>query len=201
LSFVNSNQPDLRVVYPFAYDQRHAFSFTIDYRYGSGKDYNGPVIKDINIFENTGLNIITLVNSGTPYSAQKNITPAAINAGTPQLTGGLNGSRQPWTYRLDFQIDKTFDLEFGKEDEKKTRAFLNVYVRITNLLNQFNVLNVYRATGVVDDDGYLAAAQWQSTIQNRLDEQSYRDLYSMYMNNPYNISQPRTIRLGVKFDF
>ena len=201
LSFVNSNQPDLRVIYPFSYDQRHAFAFTIDYRYGSGKDYNGPVIKDINIFENTGLNIITLVNSGTPYSAQKNITPAAIGAGTPQLTGGLNGSRKPWTYRLDLQLDKTIDLEFGKENEKKKRAYLNVYVRVTNLLNQFNVINVYRATGVVDDDGYLAAAEWQGAIQNNLDEQSYRDLYSMNMNNPNNISQPRTIRLGVKFDF
>lgn len=201
LSFVNSNQPDLRVVYPFTYDQRHAFAFTVDYRYGSGKDYTGPVIKDKNILENTGLNIITLVNSGTPYSAQKNITPAAIGAGTPQLTGGLNGSRNPWTYRLDLQLDRTFDLEFGGENEKKKRAYLNVYVRVTNLLNQFNVLSVYRATGNVDDDGYLAAAEWQSTIQNKLDEQSYRDLYSMYMNNPYNISQPRTIRLGVKFDF
>ncbi|WP_107038536.1 carboxypeptidase regulatory-like domain-containing protein [Brumimicrobium mesophilum] len=199
LSFVNSNQPDLRVVYPFSYDQRHAFSFSVDYRYGSGKDYNGPVIKDINILENTGLNIITLVNSGTPYSDQKNIT--SLIGGTPQLTGGLNGSRKPWTYRLDIQLDKSFNLEFGDENEKKKRANLNVYVRVTNLLNQFNVINVYRATGNVDDDGYLAAAQWQSTIQNQLDEQSYRDLYSMYMNNPYNISQPRTIRLGVKFDF
>jgi hypothetical protein len=201
LSFVNSNQPDLRTIYPFSYDQRHAFSVTIDYRYGQGKDYNGPVIKDINILENTGLNLITLVNSGTPYSRQKNITAAAVGAGTPQLIGGLNGSRLPWTYRSDLQIDRTFNLEFGKEDEKKKRAFLNVYVRVTNVFNQLNVLNVYRATGVADDDGFLAAAQWQSTIQNQLDEQAYRDLYSMFMANPFNVSRPRTIRLGVKFDF
>ncbi|HLV41674.1 MAG TPA: carboxypeptidase regulatory-like domain-containing protein [Brumimicrobium sp.] len=201
LSFVNSNQPDMRSVYPFSYDQRHAFAFTIDYRYGSGKDYNGPVIKDVNILENTGINIVTLVNSGTPYSNQKNITPAAIGSGSPQLTGGLNGSRKPWTYSLDFQVDRSFDLEFGKENEKKKRAYLNVYVRVTNLLNQFNVLGVYRATGVPNDDGYLAAAEWQNTIQNKLDEQSYRDLYSMFMNDPFNISRPRTIRLGVKFDF
>jgi len=202
LSFVNSNQPDLRTVYPFSYDQRHAFAFTIDYRYGSGADYNGPTIKDVNIFENTGLNFITRINSGTPYSDQKNITPAAAGEGTPQLQGGLNGSRKPWTYRLDLQLDRTFNLEFGKEeDQRKKRAFLNVYIRVTNLLNQFNVINVYRATGVPDDDGYLAAAQFQSTIQNQLDEQAYRDMYGMFMNNPFNISRPRTIRLGVKFDF
>ncbi|WP_417265740.1 carboxypeptidase regulatory-like domain-containing protein [Brumimicrobium sp.] len=201
LSFVNSNQPDMRTVYPFSYDQRHSFAFTVDYRYGSGKDYNGPVIKDVNILENTGINIVTLVNSGTPYSKQKNITAAAMGAGSPQLTGALNGSRKPWTYSLDFQVDRSFDLVFGKEDEKQKRAYLNVYVRVTNLLNQFNVINVYRATGVADDDGYLAAAGSQNTIQSKLDEQSFRDLYSMAMNNPFNISRPRTIRLGVKFDF
>ncbi|MEX1192158.1 MAG: carboxypeptidase regulatory-like domain-containing protein [Brumimicrobium sp.] len=201
LSFVNSQQPDLRTVYPFSYDQRHAFAFTVDYRYGQGADYNGPVINDMALLENTGLNFITRVNSGTPYSQQSNITPAAVNSGTPQLEGAQNGSRKPWTYRLDLQVDRTFNLEFGKDDETKKRTFLNVYVRVTNLLNQFNVLNVYRATGVPDDDGYLSAAQFQSTIQNQLDEQSYRDMYSMYMANPFNISRPRTIRLGVKFDF
>lgn len=199
LSLVNSNQPDLRTVYELDYDQRHRFAITLDYRYGSGSDYNGPSIKGVNLFENTGLNIITLINSGTPYSKQKNIT--SLTGGTPQLTGALNGSRKPWTYTLDLQVDRTWEIAFGKDEEKKKYTYLNVYVRVTNLLNQFNVLNVYRATGNPDDDGYLAAAEFQSTIQSRLDEQSFRDLYTMYMVNPYNISMPRTIRLGVKFDF
>lgn len=199
LSFVNSNQPDLRTVYALDYDQRHRFSISLDYRYRSGKDYNGPSIKGVKLLENTGINLVTIINSGTPYSNQKNIT--SLIGGTPQLTGGLNGSRKPWTYTMDFQIDRTWELAIGKDDEKKKYTYLNVYVRVTNLLNQFNVLNVYRATGIPNDDGYLAAAESQSTIQSKLDEQSFRDLYSMYMNNPYNISMPRTIRLGVKFDF
>ena len=200
LSFVNGNQPDLRFIYPFNYDQRHAFAFTVDYRYGSGSDYKGPRIKDFNILENTGLNVITLVNSGTPYSRQNNILPTAQGIGTPQLLGALNGSRKPWTYRLDLQLDRTINLEFGEGEEAK-RAFLNVYVRVTNLFNQFNVLGVYRATGNPDDDGYLAASQSQSTIQNQLDEQSFRDMYRMAVDNPFNISIPRTIRLVVKIDF
>lgn len=201
MSFVNSDQPDFRSVYPFNFDQRHAFSFTIDYRYGTGVDYNGPSINDVKLFENMGVNLVALVNSGKPYSRQKNITPEAIGSGAAQLTGGLNGSRMPWTYTLDFQIDRTWELTFGKEGDKKKHAYFNVYLRITNLLNQFNVLNVYRGTGIADEDGYLAAAEWQNTIQSKLDEQSYRDLYSMYMTNPGRISMPRTIRLGVKFDF
>lgn len=199
LSFVNSNQPDLRTVAALSFDKRHAFSFTFDYRYGAGKDYNGPSIGGVKLFENMGLNVITLVKSGGPYTKQKNIS--SLTDATSQLTGTRNGSRMPWTYRLDLQLDRTWALEFGKENEKKKHAYLNVYLRVTNLLNHFNVLNVYRATGVPDDDGYLAAAQWQASIQNQLDEQAYRNMYTMSMQNPYNLSQPRTIRLGVKFDF
>lgn len=200
LSFVNSSQPDLRTIYPMSYDQRHSFAFKVDYRYGSGADYNGPMIGDVAILENFGANIVALVNSGSPYSKQKNITSALLT-GTPQLTGGLNGSRMPWTYNLDFQIDRTWKLEFGKEEDKQKTTYLNVYLRITNLLNHKNVLSVYRATGIADDDGYLASAEWQNTIQNKLDEQSFRDLYRMAVMNPYNYNSPRTIRLGVKFDF
>lgn len=201
LNFVNSNQPDLRNVFPFTYDQRHAFAFTVDYRYGRGKDYNGPRIGDVNVLENTGLNVIALINSGTPYSRQANVTPVAIGVGTPQLIGGLNGSRKPWTYRLDMQLDRNFDFTVGNEEGKNRKVYMQVYCRVTNLLNQFNVLNVYRATGNANDDGYLLAAQSQTTIQNQLDEQSFRDLYMMSINNPFNVSAPRTIRLGVKFDF
>ena len=199
---VNAGLPNLRAIFPYSFDQRHAFAVTMDYRYGAGKDYNGPKIKDVEIFSNTGLNIVSNIYSGSPYSAQNVIS----NEGqfNPQGGGGLdgttNGSRLPWSYRLDLQLDKTIDLEFGKEDKKKM-TFLNVYIRVTNLFNQFNVLDVYRATGNPDDDGFLAAAASQTSIQNQLDEQSFRDYYNMKIDNPFNISSPRTIRLGIKFDF
>jgi hypothetical protein len=197
---VNAGLPNLRTIFPYSFDQRHAFAITMDYRYGSGADYNGPMVGNFALLENTGLNIVTNIYSGSPYSSQTFITDEGIGALNAGLNGTLNGSRLPWSYRLDLQLDRTMELEFGKEDKKKT-TFLNVYVRVTNLFNQFNVLNVYRATGNWDDDGYLAAAANQTSIQNQLDEQSFRDYYMMKIQNPFNISVPRTIRLGVKFDF
>ncbi len=198
---VNAGIPNLRAIFPYSFDQRHAFAVTMDYRYGSGKDYNGPKIKDAEIFANTGLNIVSNIYSGSPYSAQTNITnQGQFSPNGAGLDGTTNGSRLPWQYRLDLQLDRTFDLEFGKEGKKRA-TFLNVYLRVTNLFNQFNVLSVYRATGNPDDDGYLAAAASQTTIQNQIDEQSFRDYYTMKIQNPFNISSPRTIRLGVKFDF
>lgn len=199
---INAGLPNLRNIFPYDFDQRHAFAITMDYRYGGGADYNGPMIGDFRVFENTGLNIVTNIFSGSPYSAQQFVTnEGAFSPQSSGLTGTLNGSRKPWSYRLDIQLDRTFDLEFKKEDGKSKFAFLQVYCRATNLFNQFNVINVYRATGNWDDDGYLAAAQWQQAIQNQLDEQSFRDYYTMKIQNAFNISAPRTIRLGVKFDF
>jgi hypothetical protein len=199
---INAGLPNLRNIFPYDFDQRHAFAITMDYRYGGGADYNGPMLGDFRVFENTGLNIVSNIYSGSPYSAQQFVTnEGAFSPQSSGLTGTLNGSRKPWSYRLDIQLDRTFDLEFKKADGKSKFAFLQVYCRATNLLNQFNVINVYRATGNWDDDGYLAAAQWQQAIQNQLDEQSFRDYYTMKIQNAFNISAPRTIRLGVKFDF
>lgn len=200
-SLVNAGLPNLRNIFPYSYDQRHAFAVTFDYRYGEGQDYNGPMIGKTKLLENTGLNLFSNIYSGSPYSSQTFITDEAIGNLTAGLNGTLNGSRLPWSYRLDLQLDRTFNLEFAKKDNKKKVAFLNVYLRVTNLFNKFNVLNVYRATGNWDDDGYLAAASSQTSIQNQIDEQSFRDYYTMKIQNPYNISSPRTIRLGVKIDF
>lgn len=193
--------PNLRSVFPYSYDQRHTFAITFDYRYGEGADYNGPMIGDAKILENTGLNLITNIYSGSPYTSQTGVTgDALITPNAAGISGTVNGSRLPWQYRLDLQLDRTFGIDFGKDGKKKS-TYLNVYLRVTNLFNTMNVLGVYRATGNWNDDGYLAAAQYQSSIQNQLDEQSFRDYYTMKVANPFNISAPRTIRLGVKFDF
>ena len=80
-------------------------------------------------------------------------------------------------------------------------AYLNVYFQFLNLLNTQNVVNVYPYTGNPDDDGYLSAPEWQREINEQLDPQSYRDLYSIFVDRPWYYSSPRTIRLGVIFNF
>lgn len=200
-ALVNAGLPNLRTIFPFSYDRRHNFAVTFDYRYGTGKDYNGPMIKDFEVFGNMGLNLMTNVYSGSPYTATATFANTAQFSPIYQGTlGTRNGSRLPWSYRLDLQIDRSFNLTLGKEDKKRA-ASLNVYLRVTNLLNQMNILGVYRATGNPLDDGYLAAASSQASIQSQNDAQSFRDYYLMKVQNPYNISSPRTIRLGIKFDF
>jgi hypothetical protein len=76
-----------------------------------------------------------------------------------------------------------------------------VYFQILNVLNSKNVMAVYSATGNPDDDGYLSAAEWQTQINQQLNPESYRDLYSIAVANPFNYSTPRLIRFGVSFNF
>lgn len=204
-AFINAGIPNLRNIFPYSFDQRHAFAITFDYRYGEGKDYNGPRIGDFNVLENMGLNIFTNIQSGYPYSGQTFITDEGIGNLSAGISGTVNGSRMPWTYRLDMQLDKNLTITHKAKDakgkEKDKVSNLNIYIRATNLFNQLNVLGIYRATGNWNDDGYLAAASSQTSIQNQTDEQSFRDLYAMKVNNPFNVSVPRTIRLGIKYDF
>jgi hypothetical protein len=202
LGLVNSGEPNLRTIFPYSRDQRHAFNIVVDYRYGSGKDYNGPKIGDFEVLGNTGLNVVTNIGSGTPYSGVKQARgEALINPGSSPLEGTLNGSRKPWTYLVEAQLDRNFMLEFGKDENKKKVTYLNVYVRVTNVFNIINTTDVYRATGNPTDDGYLLAAQNQTAIQNQLDEQAFRDYYTIKVFDRNNLGIPRQIRLGVKFDF
>ena len=198
VSLINSGQPNLKAIFPYSYDQRHQITGTLDYRYGDGRDYNGPVLWGKKILQNMGVNFTANFASGTPYSAAKNTVP---------LTGGLssvldgtpNGSRRPSQFRIAMQIDKNFQLKFGKKKQKA--ANLNVYLLVNNLLNTKNIIGVYRSTGNADDDGYLSDAQHQSVIASQIDEAAYRQYYELRMNNPFNYSVPRTLRIGVKLDF
>jgi outer membrane receptor protein involved in Fe transport len=201
-SLVNTGQPNLRTTTPLSYDQRHALNLTMDYRYGSGKDYSGPVWFGKQVFSNSGANFVVIAGSGTPYTKQANITQDAafgINDRST-LEGSLNGSRLPWTVRINTKINKRFTMDVGQLDNKRTLGF-NVYLQVQNLLDAQNIRSVYRATGNADDDGYLNAANSQASIASQNDPQSFRDIYSIKVNNPSNYSLPRLFRLGVEINF
>ena len=198
-SLVNTGQPNLRTTIPLSYDQRHAISAAIDYHYGDGKDYNGPVWFGSNVFENAGANLTLAAGSGTPYSKQSNITQEAADGINDRSTleGSLNGSRLPWQFRINMKINKEFEIKWN---EKKS-SHVNVYLQIQNLMNAKNIISVYRATGNAQDDGYLTAAASQSAIDAKNDADSFRYLYSLAVNNPNNYSLPRMFRAGVSLQF
>lgn len=199
LALINAGLPNLRSINPFDYDQRHRIVANVDYRYGEGQAYNGPIWFGKQILKNTGFNLIGTLGSGTPYTASTIAYPVTGEI-SPSTEGSINGSRLPWNFTLNANIDRNFTIKYGSEDNPKT-ANLNVYLWVSNILNNRNIQGVYRFTGVADDDGYLAAAQYQPLINSQNNPDSFRNYYSMYANNPFNLAAPRTVRLGVRFDF
>lgn len=204
---IQTGQPNLRTLFPMSFDRRHAINLMIDYRYGEGNEYNGPVIrktkkdaagadvvKTIQVLKNTGVNFTIFGGSGTPYTRSSKIVPLG-QAGI--IEGSINGSRLPWQFRVDGRIDKDINIEWNS----KRSSYLNVYLQVLNIFDSKNIMSVYSATGNADDDGYLAAAEYQNLIDTQLDSQAFRDLYSIRINSPGNYSSPRQIRLGLIFNF
>jgi len=200
LAVVNAGLPNLKTINSLDWDQRHQIQLTFDYHYGRGKDYNGPIWFNKKVFEQAGANFTIIGGSGTPFSRRRDIVKSAgFSAETSVLDGTINGSRLPWQVRIDGKIDKYFNLEWGKEDKK--RASLNVYLQLLNVLNTLNIANVYGATGNPDDDGYLNDPGSQAGITSVADEQAFRDIYRIKVNNPRNYTVPRRIRLGLLLNF
>jgi outer membrane receptor protein involved in Fe transport len=78
-NLVQAGFANLRVTQPLDFDQRHNIVVSVDYRFGADKNYNGPKTalkggKVINWLENFGVNAIIRAGSGTPFSAQTNVT-------------------------------------------------------------------------------------------------------------------------------
>ena len=191
-ALASSDQPNLRTTIPLDFDQRHAVTGVLDYRFMSGKLYNGPRWFGMDFFQNTGASFVFNYGTGTPYSRR--------DPETNYLLGSLNGSRKPGTFRVDMKIDKTIPITFGKEDNKK-HANVNLYVQVQNLFNTLNIRSVYSKTGNAEDDGFLTAAINQDGINSQNDPESYSNYYSMYTDRYWFYYNARTIRFGVLFNF
>ena len=195
MNILRSNQPNLRILAPTNWDQRHKFNISFDFRFFDGKDYNGPKLFGKDILSNSGANFTVVTGSGYPYSR-------IMGVGENGLKGSLNGSRLPWTTNIKMRLDKDFVLNLKKDgDSRRKSMILNVYLDVDNLLNTQTVYSVYSATGDPLDDGYLTAPKMQQQINTQNDPESYRMYYQIRLWNNSGYGNPRTMRLGVSLNF
>jgi outer membrane receptor protein involved in Fe transport len=197
---------NLRTPIPLDFDARHRLVGTLDFRFGEGKNYNGPRINGFGFMEGIGFNFVANAISGAPFTRQTIPTPAGAVVGGLQgrttLKGGINGSRLPWQFRMNLRVDKDVTVKLGKDkDGKSKEATINVYVQVLNLFNNLNIINVYQFTGDPSDDGYLTSDLGRQQLQSVINERAFFDLYTASMDNPGNFSLPRRTRLGVRFNF
>lgn len=197
-NLINFGQPDLRTTLPLSFDQRHQITANALYAYGRGKAYNGPESL-AKILEGTSIALTATAATGRPYTKHSEVQ-SQVTVGlnqSPPIEGSINGARLPFNYRLDLKLTKNFDVKLTK----KKKNPMSVYFQINNLLNTENILGVYGFTGNPDDDGYLSSAVGQNLAQDQINQETYELLYGYKVDNPYNLSRPRTIRLGLTLGF
>ena len=194
----------LKMLNPISDDRRHEFKANVDFRYGSGSRYNGPVItrvvtdketgekrkKEVKILEDFGINFLAVAQSGRPYTKQFSNSQATI-------VGGYRGARLPWGFYFNVIADKVWQINVGKRTTQ-----LRAAVTINNLFDIRNIVNVFPVTGNPEDNGYLTDPESQQVINAYLDPEAFRDIYTIILrNNNWNYCSPRTIKLGLTYMF
>jgi outer membrane receptor protein involved in Fe transport len=202
---LSAGYPNLRTIFPLDYDVRNQIKCVLDYRFGMLTDYVGPISANGNKWlSNAGINLILIAQSGTPYTAQSNVTPD-VEIGVSNrssIVGSINGERKPWMFRADMRIDKTFNLNTGGKNKAKQKdLYVNVYLQVQNLMDAQNIVSVYRYTGLPNQDGYLQSPSGKSEASNSASQQAFIDQYTVKLNNPANYVSPRFIRLGASVNF
>lgn len=188
-----TSRGNLRTLFPLNFDERHRVVLSADYRYDSGQRYTGPRLFGADIFAAAGVNFQAIAVSGRPYT--RKFLPTEL--GGEGTVGSINGARKPWNLTVNLRIDKNFNIG--------DRMSMNIYCRVSNLLDRRNIVNVYPATGSATDDGFLRSAFGQNqiaSIQNSLREvEAYLASYQWALLNPNNYTLPRRIFVGAIFDF
>ena len=121
VSLIQAGYPNIKMLYPIGDDRRHEFKLQLDFRYQGGDKYNGPTSKRIvtdqsgeervkitKWLQNFGVNLTGVAQSGRPYTKYFSNTQRSI-------VGSFNGARLPWIFRIDLNIDKSFDIKVGKK--------------------------------------------------------------------------------------
>jgi outer membrane receptor protein involved in Fe transport len=170
------------------YDQRHKLNASLDYRFGQGE---GPTIAGTKLLQNFGLNVLFTAGSGFPYTAVEEPFNLAGAARAANPRGVINGDRMPGNSRIDLRLDRRFRIGQGTS--------LSAFIWIQNLLDTTNTNNVWRFTGLSDNDGFLATGEGTRFLNDKPigAEQIYR-----HRNRPIGwVGFPRLTRVGVRVDF
>ncbi len=180
-----------RKEYPLDFDITHDIKAKLNYHFVEG---SGPSWFGFNPLSDTNINMFFTFSTGAAYTPtdEKN-NPLEVGSG-----------RLPSQNRLDMRIDKYFhpwqDLE------------LDFFVDIRNIFDVKNIVNVWRRTGLPDED--INKPEWdEANIGDyanyaRFNYESAYDMFladvrvwEKYHDNPANYGAPRIIQAGIMLKF
>lgn len=170
---------------PLAFDQRHKFSWNLDYRFAKGE---GPGWGGNHILENAGINVLLNASSGFPYTPTRIYNEVTLASVAAQPIGPLNSRYGPWTVQMDLKANKGINV--GGQN-------LDVYVWVLNVFNKDNVRTVYTGTGNANTTNFLNTDEGQNTYDNAAAQSRYR----LAELAPTLHDVGRLVRFGAKVSF
>jgi hypothetical protein len=184
-AFRNVGSEIPKVIAPLDFDQRHTGTINIGFYVPRGQ---------FGILEMVNANVLVSFNSGRPYTPllTQHILANGDNTTYGDTKGYVNSSYGPGNFRVDFKLEKSFDL--------MNSLAITPYLWVENLFNTINVVNVYRSTGDPYTTGWLSTQEGIASTSGpggNLMAADYRSLE----RNPANFGIPRLIRLGLKLNF
>ena len=172
---------------PTTFDRTHFGNINLDYRFAEN---DGPVLFDSKILERAGANFLFTFSSGIRYTRNQ-VDGVFFGTNAPVSYENINASSAPWNFQLDLRVNKVIGMMKGVD--------LDVYVWVVNVLNTKNIVNVYPATGLPDNDGYLTTDNGANYLASQ--KEGVADFYKYLIDVEGNYSTPRVIRLGARLTF
>lgn len=173
---------------PLDFDQRHKVSLNVDWRLGKGE---GPMWGAFRVLENTGVNLLYNVASGTPFTPTKVYNEVTLAAVASEPSGPLNSRYGPWTSNLDVKVTRGF---------RMGTLNMEAFVWGLNVLDAKNPTAVYTSTGSPLSTNWINTEDGQTFVANTAAKDGER-LYSLAENNPNLYTNPRMVRFGVRTSF
>lgn len=188
IAWTSSQPPKLTA--PLDFDQRHKISLNLDFSLEKGE---GPAWAGRRWFENTGVNVLYNIGSGTPYTPTNTYNEVTLANVNSQPSGPINSRYGPWTTNLDLKASRNFTLGVSR---------FQGFVWVLNAFDSKNAFNVYTSTGSSTTTGWLNTEDGQAFLANA--EANGKDglgLYQLAERNPNLFSNPRLVRFGVSTSF
>jgi outer membrane receptor protein involved in Fe transport len=175
---------------PLDFDQRHKLSMNLDFRLAKGE---GPTWAGRKWFENSGVNVLFNIASGTPYTPTFTYDEVTLAAVTGVPSGPINSRYGPWTNTLDLKATKGIPLGNFQ---------LEGFIWVLNAFNSQNPIAVYTSTGSAQTTGFLNTEDGRTFVQTaNAAGQDGEQLYRLAESNPNLYSNPRLVRFGLRASF
>ncbi|MEM6327415.1 MAG: hypothetical protein AAF791_09885 [Bacteroidota bacterium] len=152
---------------------------------------DGPALGSLFPLGDLRLGAVMRVASGEPYTGRASSSgPLGFPEPEPLPVGTRD--RTPTRARLDVRLARVVRLG---------PTALEISAEVINVLGHVNALQVYPATGLPDDDGFLGTDPGQiGGLATEEEREAYRSLYTARVRDPLNVGRTRLVRLGLRLD-